>query len=114
MTATADVLKPDFASSRKHFTFTDEHEQLRESITNFATKELAPHADEWEQTTFPDWGFSRMGELGLLGLGKPEQCGGPGGDSFSAMHLGEASPAASCGALAMGVAVQTDMAMPPV
>ena len=53
---------------RKHFIFTDEHEQLRESIRAFVDKELAPHAEEWEETTFPDWVFTRMGELGFLGL----------------------------------------------
>src|SRR5207253_4302469 len=90
------------------------HEQLRESIAKFATKELAPHADEWEETTFPDWVFTRMGELGFLGLDKPEQYGGQGGDYFSAMVLGEAIAHANCGGLAMGVAVQTDMAMPPI
>src|SRR5437899_1324020 len=115
MAATAEsVLKPDFQTRRKHFIFTDEHEQLRESITNFASKELAPHAEEWEETTFPDWVFSRMGELGFLGLDKPEQYGGQGGDYFSAMVLGEAIAHANCGGLAMGVAVQTDMAMPPI
>ena len=31
-TAENDVLKPDFGASRKHFIFTDEHDQLRESI----------------------------------------------------------------------------------
>src|SRR2546430_12619121 len=97
------VLKPDFQTKRKHFIFNDEHEALRESITNFATKELAPHADEWEQTTFPDWVFNRMGELGFLGLDKPEEYGGQGGDYFSAMVLGEAIGAANCGGLAMGV-----------
>jgi alkylation response protein AidB-like acyl-CoA dehydrogenase len=115
MAATADsVLKPDFKSTRKHFIFTDEHEQLRESITNFAVKELAPHAEEWEETTFPDWVFTRMGELGFLGLDKPEAYGGQGGDYFSAMVLGEAIGAANSGGLAMAVAVQTDMAMPPI
>jgi alkylation response protein AidB-like acyl-CoA dehydrogenase len=115
MAATADsVLKPDFKANRKHFIFTDEHEQLRESITNFAIKELAPHSEEWEETTFPDWVFRRMGELGFLGLDKPEAYGGQGGDYFSAMVLAEAISNANCGGLAMGVAVQTDMAMPPI
>src|SRR5712671_4201325 len=115
MAATAEsVLKPDFQAKRKHFIFNDEHEQLRESITNFALKELAPHAEEWEETTFPDSVFRRMGELGFLGLDKPEQYGGQGGDYFSAMVLGEAIAHANCGGLAMGVAVQTDMAMPPI
>jgi alkylation response protein AidB-like acyl-CoA dehydrogenase len=113
--ATAEsVLKPDYQAKRKHFIFTDEHEQLRESITNFAIKELAPHADEWEEKTFPDSVFRRMGELGFLGLDKPEQYGGQGGDYFSAMVLGEAISNANCGGLSMGVAVQTDMAMPPI
>jgi alkylation response protein AidB-like acyl-CoA dehydrogenase len=115
MAATAEsVLKPDFNASRKHFIFNDEHEQLRESITSFAIKELAPHADEWEETTFPDSVFRRMGELGFLGLDKPEQYGGQGGDYFSAIVLGEAISNANCGGLAMGIAVQTDMAMPPI
>ena len=71
-TAASDVIRPDFGARRKHFIFTDEHEQLRESIRAFAVKELAPHAEEWEEQTFPDWVFKRMGELGFLGLDKPE------------------------------------------
>jgi alkylation response protein AidB-like acyl-CoA dehydrogenase len=112
--ATADVLKPDFASQRKHFIFTDEHEQLRESIRRFVIKELQPHAEEWEETTFPDWVFERMGELGFLGLDKPEAYGGQGGDYYSALVLSEEMAHSHSGGLAMGVAVQTDMAMPPI
>jgi alkylation response protein AidB-like acyl-CoA dehydrogenase len=55
-----------------------------------------------------------MGELGFLGLDKPEQYGGQGGDYASAIVLGEEMVHARCGGLAMGVAVQTDMAMPPI
>src|SRR5947209_19361005 len=112
--AAADVLKPDFASQRKHFIFTDEHAQLRESIHRFVVKELAPHAEEWEETTFPDSVFHRMGELGFLGLDKPEAYGGQGGDYYTALVLAEEMAHAHCGGLAMGVAVQTDMAMPPI
>jgi alkylation response protein AidB-like acyl-CoA dehydrogenase len=112
--ATADVLKPDFASQRKHFIFTDEHQQLRESIRRFVIKELQPHAEEWEETTFPDWVFERMGELGFLGLDKPEEYGGQGGDYYTALVLAEELVHAHCGGLGMGVAVQTDMAMPPI
>src|ERR1041385_5283639 len=115
MAATAaSVLKPDHQAARKHFIFTDEHEQLRESIRNFAKKELAPHADEWEETTFPDWVFRRMGELGLLGLDKPERYGGQGGDYYASIVLPEELAHSRSGGLAMGVAVHTDMAMPPI
>jgi alkylation response protein AidB-like acyl-CoA dehydrogenase len=112
--ASADVLKPDFASQRKHFIFTDEHEQLRESIRRFVIKELQPHAEEWEETTFPNWVFTRMGELGFLGLDKPEAYGGQGGDYYSSLVLAEEIVHAHSGGLAMGVAVHTDMAMPPI
>src|SRR2546421_4120209 len=110
----ADVLKPDFATQRKHFIFTDEHEQLRESIRRFVIKEFQPHADEWEETTYPDWVFERMGELGFLGLDKPEQYGGQGGDYYTSLVLAEELAHAHCGGLAMGLAVQTDMALPPI
>jgi alkylation response protein AidB-like acyl-CoA dehydrogenase len=113
-TAEKNVLKPDFGATRKHFIFTDEHEQLRESIRNFATKELAPHAEEWEETTFPNWVFTRMGELGLLGLDKPEEYGGQGGDYYSAIVLAEEIGHSNSGGMCMGVAVHTDMAMPPI
>src|SRR5919197_1996176 len=89
MSAADTVRKPDFAAGRKHFIFTDEHEALRESIRAFVVKELAPHAEEWEETTFPDWVFKRMGELGFLGLDKPEQYGGQGGDYYSSLVLAE-------------------------
>jgi alkylation response protein AidB-like acyl-CoA dehydrogenase len=112
--ATADVLKPDFATQRKHFIFTDEHEQLRESIHRFVVKELQPHADEWEEQTFPNWVFNRMGELGFLGLDKPEEYGGQGGDYYTSLVLSEELVHAHCGGLGMGIAVHTDMAMPPI
>src|ERR1700730_14633524 len=101
--ATADVIKPDFATQRKHFIFTDEHEQLRESIRAFATRELAPHSEEWEETTLPDAVFARMGELGFLGLDKPEVYGGQGGDYYSSLVLAEEIVHARSGGLAMGL-----------
>jgi alkylation response protein AidB-like acyl-CoA dehydrogenase len=113
--ATAEsVLKPDFNAKRRHLAFTDEHEALRQSIASFCEKELAPHAEEWEETTFADWVFPRMGELGFLGLSYPEEYGGQGGDYFASLVLAEEMPKANCGGLSMGVAVQTDMATPPV
>jgi alkylation response protein AidB-like acyl-CoA dehydrogenase len=113
--ATAEsVLKPDFGSSRKHFIFEEHHDRLRESIRSFVERELAPHAEEWEETTFPDSVIARMGELGFLGLSMPEQYGGQGGDYFCNLVLSEEMTRADCAGLTMGVAVHTDMAMPPI
>src|SRR5436190_5780092 len=112
--ATETVLKPDFGAQKRHFIFNDEHEQLRESIRNFATMELAPQAEEWEETTFPDSVFTRMGELGFLGLTYPEEYGGQGGDYFPGLVLGEEIGNSNSGGLTMGIAVHTDMANPPI
>jgi alkylation response protein AidB-like acyl-CoA dehydrogenase len=112
--STSGVLKPDNTSQRKHFIFSDEHDQLRETIRRWAINEVLPHAVEWEQSTFPDSIVKRMGELGFLGLDKPVEYGGQGGDYYSSLVLAEELAYGESGGLAMGIAVQTDMAMPPI
>src|SRR5271154_6636167 len=115
MAATAEsVRKPDFKTQRKHFIFSDEHEQLRESIRAFATKELAPHAEEWEETTFPHSVFTRMGELGFLGLDKPAAYRGRGGHYYAPLVRAEEIVLAQRGGLAMGVGVHPAMPIPPI
>ena len=109
-----EIPRPERTGARRHFIFTDEHEQLRETIRRFAIKEIRPHADEWELTTFPDSIMRRMGELGFLGLDKPEEYGGQGGDYYCALVLVEELALGESGGLAMAVAVQTEMAMPPI
>ena len=94
--------------------FSDAHEELRLHIRRFLEKEVVPHLEEWEETTFPDAIMRRFGELGFLGLRYPPEYGGQGGDYFSAVVLSEEMARAHCGGLAMAVAVQTEMATPPV
>ncbi|MFP5297645.1 MAG: acyl-CoA dehydrogenase family protein [Actinomycetota bacterium] len=95
--------------------FSDEHEELRRSIRAFVESELAPNADKWEaEGDFPDWVFSRLGELGFLGLSYPEQYGGGGGDYLCQIVLAEEMAGCLSGGIAMAVAVQTDMAVPPI
>src|SRR3954454_12802888 len=114
-TAQENVLKPDFGTKQKHFIFTDEHERLRESIAAFVKKELAPHAEEWEEAKwFGDEVIPRMGELGCLGLSMPEEYGGQGGDYYANLVLAEEMAGSNSGGLAMGIAVHTDMATPPI
>jgi alkylation response protein AidB-like acyl-CoA dehydrogenase len=95
--------------------FTEEHEQLRKSIRDFVEAELAPHAEDWEEAgAFPDFVFERLGELGYLGLAYPEEYGGGGGDYLCNIVLAEEMTRCNSAGLAMGVAVQTDMAVPPL
>src|SRR2546425_2400376 len=94
--------------------FSDAHEELRLHIRRFLEKEVQPHLEEWEEKTFPDSIFQRLGALGFLGLRYPPEYGGQGGDYFSAVVLSEEMARAGSGGLGMTVAVQTEMATPPV
>ncbi|MGH2748107.1 MAG: acyl-CoA dehydrogenase family protein [Actinomycetota bacterium] len=95
--------------------FDDHHDELRASIRSFVESELAPHAEEWEaKSDFPDEVFTRMGELGLLGLSYPEEYGGGGGDYLCQIVLAEEMTRCLSGGVAMAIAVQTDMAVPPI
>jgi len=94
--------------------FTDAHEELRLTVKRFLEKEVQPHLAEWEETTFPDSIMKRFGEMGLLGLRYDPEYGGQGGDYFSAIVLSEEMARAGCGGLGMAVAVQAEMATPPL
>ena len=113
-TATSSVIKPDHDGTRKHLLFTDEHEQLRESMKAWVQKECFPHRMKWEENYWPNSILERAGELGYLGLCYPEEYGGQGGDYFYSLVRAECMSYSGCGGLNMGFAVHTDMATPPI
>ncbi|MEA2481787.1 MAG: acyl-CoA dehydrogenase [Thermoleophilaceae bacterium] len=95
--------------------FTDEHEQLREGIRRFVATELRPHTREWEDARwFPNDVFTRMAELGWLGLKYPEAYGGEGGDYLHDAVLTEELGRCGSGGLAAGIGAHIGIATPPV
>ncbi|HZA58020.1 MAG TPA: acyl-CoA dehydrogenase family protein [Solirubrobacterales bacterium] len=112
--ATDTVIKPDHEAARKHLIFTDEHEQLRESMKAWVQKECFPHRNEWEESYWPNSILKRAGDLGYLGLCYPEEYGGQGGDYFYSLVRAECMSYSGSGGLNMGFAVHTDMATPPI
>ncbi|NDG41065.1 MAG: acyl-CoA dehydrogenase [Betaproteobacteria bacterium] len=67
-----------------NFSFSSEHELVRDSVRRLCRDELAPLVNEAEETeTFPRHVFKRWGELGLLGVRYPEADGGSGLDKVS-------------------------------
>ena len=94
--------------------FTPEHEELKRTIERFVEQELNPHVDEWEEAgIFPAHDvFRKLGELGLLGLTKPEAYGGAGLDYSYSVLMAETLGNTRCGGVPMAIGVQTDMATP--
>ena len=61
------------------FSFTDEQNQLRRTVREFAAAEIAPHVMEWDEAAhWPAELVPKMGDLGILGVIFPEAYGGAG------------------------------------
>jgi citronellyl-CoA dehydrogenase len=94
--------------------FTQEHEELKRTVERFVANEINPYVDEWEAAgIFPAHQlFKKLGDLGLLGLTKPEAYGGAGLDYSYSVVMAEALGNTRCGGVPMAIGVQTDMATP--
>jgi citronellyl-CoA dehydrogenase len=94
--------------------FTQEHEEIRRTMKKFIDAEINPHVDKWEEDEqFPAHEvFKKLGNLGMLGLTKPEAYGGAGLDFSYSMVFAETLGAIRCGGVPMAIGVQTDMATP--
>ncbi|HEX6287701.1 MAG TPA: acyl-CoA dehydrogenase [Herpetosiphonaceae bacterium] len=67
-----------------NFELTEEQQFIRQTVRDFAQKEIAPRSAEIDRTgEFPHDIFKQMAELGLLGLPFPEEYGGAGADGVS-------------------------------
>ena len=94
--------------------FTHEHREIQKTLKRFIDEEINPHVDEWEAAEiFPAHEvFKKMGNLGLLGLCKPEEYGGQGLDYSYSLAMAEALGHIHCGGVPMAIGVQTDMCTP--
>ena len=93
---------------------THEHKELYRTVKKFVEDELNPHVAEWEKAGI--WPahevLKKMGDLGLLGISKPEAYGGQGLDYSYEVVFAQALGNCTCGGIPMGIGVQTDMATP--
>ena len=72
--------------SNELFNPSDEHRMLRETVADFARREVEPQAAEHDQLgTLNVNLFRRLGDLGLLGITIPEEAGGAGMDAVAAV-----------------------------
>jgi acyl-CoA dehydrogenase len=60
-----------------------EHFAFRETVRRFVAREIAPYVNEWDEAgTFPRELYRKAAEVGLLGIGFPEEYGGVGGVDY--------------------------------
>ncbi len=106
---------PTAAPQRPIPPFTEEHQELRESIRRFVAKELRPHATEWEDARwFPNEVFEKLAAVGFLGLKYPEEYGGQGGDYVHDAVFTEELSGCASGGTAAGIGAHIGIATPPV
>jgi acyl-CoA dehydrogenase len=92
----------------------DERSAFRDTLRRFVDRELVPHIDAWEEAAlFPRDLYLRAGELGLLGMGFPEEYGGNPGDSISLIHLCEELARTGAGGLIAGL-FSHGIGLPPI
>jgi acyl-CoA dehydrogenase len=92
--------------------YTAEHEAFRVRVRSFFEDEVRPDYPAWETAGRPPrWFWTRCAELGILGIGVPEEHGGLAGSTFkhSAVVTEEAQ---RLGLTLGGLRVQTDICMP--
>ncbi len=95
------------------FDLSEEHRLFRETVRDFADKEIMPGAMERDKThEFPDELITKMARLHLLGVPFPDQYGGAGGDTLSyAIAVEEISRAD--GSLGLTLAAHTSLGAAP-
>jgi alkylation response protein AidB-like acyl-CoA dehydrogenase len=67
-----------------NFDLTEEQQAIRDTVRRFAREKIAPIAAALDESQeFPKATVKELGEMGILGIGFPEEDGGMGGDTLS-------------------------------
>ena len=94
--------------------FDDTHQDFRESVRRWLTKEIAPQFDQWERDGIvPREIFAQAGANGFLATQVAEEFGGAGVDDFRFnVVLSEEMFRLSLGGLAVGITLHNDVCLP--
>jgi len=96
------------------FALTPEQREIQALAREVADTEIAPNAGEWDREhRFPAEVFSKLGQLGLMGVCVPEELGGAGADFVSYVLVLEELSRADAG-VGVTVAVHTSAATLPI
>ncbi|WP_035982631.1 acyl-CoA dehydrogenase family protein, partial [Bradyrhizobium sp. STM 3843] len=94
--------------------YTAEHEAFREVVRRFVDREIAPFATAWDEAgEFPRALYGKAAEIGLLGLGFPEQFGGVPADQFMKIVASQELARAGSGGVSASLMSHT-IGAPPI
>jgi acyl-CoA dehydrogenase len=94
--------------------YTPEHEAFRLSMRRWVEREVAPFVDAWDEAgEFPRELYRKAAQVGLLGLGYPEELGGTPGDLFLSIIAAQELARAGAGGVSAGLHSHT-IALPPI
>ncbi len=94
--------------------YTAEHEAFRDTMRRFVTREIAPFVDQWDEAcTFPRELYRKAADVGLLGLGFPEEYGGIATDQFFKLIASQELARAGAGGVSASLMSHT-IGAPPI
>lgn len=94
--------------------YREEHRAFQASLRRFVEREIMPHVGEWDEAgEFPRDLYRRAAEVGLLGLGFPEEYGGVPGDLFHSIVAAQELARAGAGGLSASLQSHT-IGCPPI
>jgi len=96
------------------FALSSDQREIQALAREFAEAEIEPHAAAWDREhRFPRDLYPKLGELGLMGVCIPEECGGAGADFLSYILVLEELSRADAG-VGVTVAVHTSAVTLPI
>jgi acyl-CoA dehydrogenase len=101
------------ATPAPHY-FTSAHQQFRDGLRDWVSKEITPHATAWDEAEgFPRELYRKAAAIGLLGMGYPEEYGGTPSDLFFQLVRGEELARSGAGGVSASLMSHT-IGLPPV
>ena len=95
--------------------YTADHQAWRATMRAFVNQEIMPYVDEWDEAgEFPRELYKKAAEVGLLGIGYPEEFGGmPVDDPYFLLITAEEMARSSSGGINASLMVHS-IGLPPV
>lgn len=94
--------------------YTQDHHAWRAALRAFVEREIMPHVDEWDEAgEFPRDLYRKAADVGLLGLGYPEEYGGTAVDAFFNIITSEELARIGAGGINASLMVHS-IGLPPV